>query len=185
MDYVIVPGVGNSGDAHWQTRWEADWGRQATRIAPASWDEPEVGNWCDALAAAVARMSPPTVLVAHSLGCLAVTEWLTRYAPAVAGAFLVAPPDPRGAAFPAGAAPSFVSLTPRPLPVPAVAIVSADDPYCAPAAAYGLAAEWDVPVIAIGALGHVNSDSGLGDWPAGRDLLTAFTAGLRPAPRAV
>ena len=27
-----------------------------------------------------------------------------------------------------------------------------------------------------GALGHISADSGLGDWPQGRDLLTAFVA---------
>jgi uncharacterized protein len=182
MDYVIVPGIGNSGDAHWQTLWEAGWGPRATRIAPVSWDAPDLEDWCGALSAAATRSGPQTVLVAHSLGCLAVTEWLTRAPRAVLGAFLVAPPDPQGAAFPAQAAPSFLTLTPRPLTVPAVAVISEDDPYCAPAAAYQLAGQWEVPVVAIGAFGHVNADSGVGDWRTGHDLLTAFTAGLGPLP---
>jgi predicted alpha/beta hydrolase family esterase len=33
-------------------------------------------------------------------------------------------------------------------------------------------------LIVLGALGHVNASSGLGDWPQGRALLDAFSAGL-------
>lgn len=33
-------------------------------------------------------------------------------------------------------------------------------------------------LIEVGPLGHVNSDSDLGAWPAGQELLTRFTASL-------
>jgi len=33
-------------------------------------------------------------------------------------------------------------------------------------------------LIELGPLGHVNSDSDLGDWPAGQALLAGFTASL-------
>jgi uncharacterized protein len=178
MKFVVVPGIDGSGDQHWQSRWEADWGSRATRIAPASWAAPELEDWCDAIAAAVIRSGPGSVVVAHSLGCLAVTEWLTRSAPAVRGVFLVAPPDRDGPAFPQ-AAPSFLDLTPGLLSVPGLVIASEDDPYCTPAAAERLAGQWGVPRISIGAHGHLNTASGLGSWRTGRDLLTAFTAGLR------
>ena len=35
-------------------------------------------------------------------------------------------------------------------------------------------------VVRVGALGHVNVASGVGAWPAGRELLRAFEDGLRP-----
>jgi predicted alpha/beta hydrolase family esterase len=178
MDFVIVPGIDNSGDLHWQSLWEEHWGPRATRIEPASWTEPDLDDWCAAITAAAGQRGPDTVLVTHSLGGLAATEWLVRTGSRVRGAFLVAPPDTGAPAFPR-AAPSFRAAIPARLPVPAVVIASADDPYCSAGAAVRLASAWDVPLISAGARGHLNTASGIGDWQAGRDLLTAFTAGLR------
>jgi predicted alpha/beta hydrolase family esterase len=178
MDFVIVPGIDNSGEQHWQTRWEEDWGPRAGRIDPASWTVPDLDDWCAAITAAIGQHGPDTVLVTHSLGCLAAAEWLVRHGSGVRGAFLVAPPDAGAPAFPQ-AAPSFRAAIPARLPVAAVVIASDDDPYCTPAAAARLAGAWKVPLVSAGARGHLNTASGIGDWQAGRDLLTAFTAGLR------
>ena len=41
-----------------------------------------------------------------------------------------------------------------------------------------MAGEWQVPLITTGRHGHLNSDSALGTWPLGQNLLTAFKAGL-------
>ena len=40
MAFVIVPGIGGSGEAHWQSLWEQSWGDEAIRIEPPSWNEP-------------------------------------------------------------------------------------------------------------------------------------------------
>ena len=45
------------------------------RISPASWDEPELDDWLEAITRVT---TPDSVLVAHSLGCLAVANWLVR-----------------------------------------------------------------------------------------------------------
>ncbi|RXZ41520.1 RBBP9/YdeN family alpha/beta hydrolase, partial [Agromyces binzhouensis] len=63
---VIVPGIGGSGPLHWQSRWEAAL-PGVLRIAPASWDEPEVADWVAAIDRAVAASPTPPLLVAHSL----------------------------------------------------------------------------------------------------------------------
>ncbi|MEG9472588.1 MAG: alpha/beta hydrolase [Sphingomonas sanguinis] len=34
-------------------------------------------------------------------------------------------------------------------------------------------------MVEVGALGHINGASGLGSWPEGRRLLTAFRSGTR------
>jgi uncharacterized protein len=67
------------------------------------------------------------------------------------------------------------------LSVPGLLVSGDDDPYCSPEVAEDLAAIWGVPRIGVGPFGHLNSASGLGRWGTGRDLLTAFTAGLGPA----
>lgn len=198
---MIVPGIWNSGPDHWQSVWEREQQdehdehgqhdqhdhhpqRAAVRIAPTSWSDPDPDDWHDAISTAVASCTEPPVLIAHSLGVLAVADWLatTADAPAlVAGAFLVAPPDPLGDAFPAEAS-GFVA--PRPVPpgqqVPTRLVVSDDDPYCSAERAVVFADAMGADVVRVGALGHVNVASGVGAWSAGRELLRAFEDGLRP-----
>lgn len=193
---MIVPGIWNSGPDHWQSIWERQeqqeprrQGRQqrraTVRIAPTSWSHPDPDDWRDAVSAAVSACTEPPLLVAHSLGVLAVADWLaTTEDPRtlVAGAFLVAPPDPLGDAFPAEAA-GFVA--PRPVPpaqqVPTRLVVSDDDPYCSADRAVAFAGAMGADVVRVGPLGHVNVGSGVGSWRAGREILRVFEDGLRPS----
>ncbi|WP_089103582.1 RBBP9/YdeN family alpha/beta hydrolase [Streptomyces hyaluromycini] len=176
--YVIIPGIDGSDERHWQSRWEQAWGDAAVRIAPASWNRPELRDWVAAVQAAydvaVARdggVDGRVALVAHSLGCWAAAEWLARARPRAVPAFLAAPPDPRGPAFPGAAAPTFLELSARPLPGPALVVASENDPYADATASAALASGWRAPWRSVGAHGHLNSASGLGDWPVGRELL--------------
>ncbi|MGK2876768.1 MAG: RBBP9/YdeN family alpha/beta hydrolase [Nocardioides sp.] len=74
MPLVIVPGIYDSGPAHWQSYWEADH-PDARRISPGSFDRPDLHDWVEAIADAIASCGTAPVLVAHSLGCLVVLEW--------------------------------------------------------------------------------------------------------------
>jgi predicted alpha/beta hydrolase family esterase len=184
LRYLLIPGINGSGPDHWQTPWELALGDAAARIAPGSWDEPveedwiaAVGRGIDALTSSAA--SPErVVLVAHSLGCIAAGSRLVRGPrdERVAGAFLVAPPDREEPSVP-GPAAAF-ALPTVPLRVPALVVASQDDPYLSPRRAAWLADAWGAGLVDAGAVGHINDESGLGDWPAGRALLTAFVAGL-------
>ncbi|MGD3108717.1 RBBP9/YdeN family alpha/beta hydrolase [Streptomyces sp. YGL11-2] len=177
--YVIIPGIDGSDGQHWQTLWERQWGTSAVRISPASWSTPELEDWGDAVGAAydeARRLGDRVVLVAHSLGCWAVSTWLdANPSSPVAGAFLAAPPDPHGPAFPRQAAASFTTVSAQPLPCPALVVGSLDDPYCTPEAATDLAARWAAQWHVTGPHGHLNSASGLGPWPDGRKLLDSLT----------
>lgn len=55
---VIVPGIGNSGPDHWQSHWETAF-PGAARIAPASWEAPDLADWTAALDTAVANAGAP------------------------------------------------------------------------------------------------------------------------------
>lgn len=175
---VVVPGIGGSGEAHWQTLWEASDPR-FVRFAPSSWDAPDLEDWLAALDRAVAASSEPPVLVAHSLGCLLLAHWWGRGAGAARGAFLVATPDPDGPAFPVAEAASFRDPPEAKAPFPVLMIASADDPYGTPAHAVAWARTWGARLIDIGAAGHINAASGLGDWPRGKTLLSDFLASLQ------
>ncbi|MBW8481396.1 RBBP9/YdeN family alpha/beta hydrolase [Actinomadura parmotrematis] len=173
--YVMVPGIGGSDERHWQVSWEREWGAAAVRIAPASWSAPDLDDWVAAVQTAydkAAGQGGRVVLVAHSLGCWATAAWLARNPSAqVDGAFLVAPPDSDSTAFPREEAATFVDLAAEPLPCRVLVVASTDDPYCTPEKAADLAARWGARLRLVGARGHLNSASGLGAWPQGRELL--------------
>ena len=184
MHFIIIPGLDGSDDNHWQSRWESGWLHGATRIAPASWTHPDLDDWTAAIDSAVRRHpDDDVVLITHSLGCLAAAHWLTTASHTVRGVFLVAPPDQLAPTFPTALIPAFASIDPAPLGLPAVLIASEDDPYCTVEAADRLATAWAVPLITTGRHGHLNSDSDLGEWPVGRQLLTTFLEPFRVEDR--
>lgn len=173
---IILPGLGNSGPDHWQSLWQAR-DPASRRFAPTDWDRPMLDDWLRALDAAVAAVPGPPLLIAHSLACLLVAHWAARPAAMpVRGAFLVAPPDPDGPAFPPETA-SFRSPPASALPFPTLVVASADDPFGSAESARRRAASWGAGFVVAGALGHINSASGIGDWPQGAALLEAFRAG--------
>jgi predicted alpha/beta hydrolase family esterase len=90
---------------------------------------------------------------------------------------LVAPPDLEDPHFPADAR-RFGELTAAPLRVPGLLLHSSDDPYATPAGSERMAADWGVPALELGPLGHINAESELGGWAEGWRLVTAFRAGL-------
>lgn len=169
---ITLPGIGGSGGDHWQTLWEATDGR-FHRFAPSSWDEPELDDWITALDRAVAESSAPPVLVAHSLACLLVAHWQARSLRAVAGAMLVAVPDPDGPAFPA-AARSFARPPQTRFRFPSFIVASANDPYSTTDHARIRAEQWGSRLVEAGERGHINAASGVRAWPTGRTLLAEF-----------
>ena len=175
-DIVILPGIGGSGELHWQTRWEKTnpWCR---RFQPTDWNQPELSDWISALDRAVGAASKPPLLVAHSLACLLVAHWQQISTAAVAGAFLVAVPNPQSEAFPAEAT-SFANPPLSKFRFPSLVIASANDPYGTIEHARERASQWGSGIVEVGELGHVNEASGLGDWPQGKALLVAFAAGV-------
>ncbi|MDN3919221.1 RBBP9/YdeN family alpha/beta hydrolase [Roseateles violae] len=167
---LLLPGWLNSDPAHWQSRWERLFGYQ--RVEQADWQWPRRGDWMARLEEVLLADPRPALLVAHSLGCQLVASWAehTRHAERVAGALLVAPPDTERTDTP----PQLHNWRPirrSRLPFPSIAVVSGDDPFCAPERATQMAADWGAQLLLAGPRGHLNSESGLGDWPEGQALL--------------
>ncbi|RDU96932.1 RBBP9/YdeN family alpha/beta hydrolase [Trinickia dinghuensis] len=174
----VLPGYGNSGPGHWQTRWEA-LDASFVRVAMPDWDRPVREAWCETLdRTVVSELTGPLRFAAHSLGCLTLAHWALRIAGAaqidkIAGALLVAPPDPSGPGFPRDAA-GYGDLALAPLPFPSIVVASSDDPYGSLAFAERCARAWGSRLVEIGPRGHINADSGLGDWEEGRRHLASF-----------
>ena len=175
VEIITVPGIGGSGELHWQSRWEAANPRWR-RLQPRDWDHPELDDWIAALDRAVAAAEKPPLLVAHSLGCLLVAHWQRISSAKVAGAFLVAVPNPEAPAFPVEAA-SFTDPPRTGFRFPSLIVASANDPYGAVEYARASASQWGGGFVEVGELGHINEASKLDDWPQGKTLLTAFAAG--------
>ena len=172
--FIVLPGIYNSGPTHWQTLWEQD--PAFVRFAPSDWDAPTRADWAAALEAAVVASPEPPVLVAHSLACLLVPIWAAGSAAPVAGAMLVAPVDPAAEAFPEEAR-EFAEFPREPLPFPSLVVGSMDDHYADVEWVRGFAADLGSELVVAGALGHINADSGLGDWPQGREFLAGLGGG--------
>lgn len=175
-DILIVPGLGGSGPGHWQTRWE---GRLSTahRLEGVDFDHPTPEAYRAALRGAVAAASKSMVLVAHSLGVLAVVHAAPDLAGTVRGAYLVAPPDAERPDMPPGV-PAFAPIPSDPLPFPSVLAASADDPWCTPDRAADFAAAWGSAFVEAGTAGHINVESGHGPWPEGLMSFAGFLSKL-------
>lgn len=160
---LIVPGLNNSGPEHWQTRWEA-LHPAFERIEQWHWDRPDLDVWSAQVGHTLRRSARPAILVAHSFGCLASVHRAAAGAPNLAGALLVAPANPHKFAIDRELA------TARP-GIPTIVVGSADDPWLPLDGARFWARQWGSTFVDAGPLGHVNADSGLGDWPFGLTLL--------------
>lgn len=166
---LILPGLGNSGPQHWQTLWE-----QAhpdfVRVEQKSWDHPVCADWVAAIEDAVRRAGPEAVLVAHSLACLAVAHWASADHSPIKAAMLVAVPNSQRESFPKEAQ-GFAETPTARFDFPSLVVASTDDPYGSAENAERLARAWGSDYCCIGAYGHINASSGLGDWPEGFALL--------------
>ena len=174
INVFILPGWQGSGPQHWQSLWQDQAGFQ--RVEQHDWLAPLRGDWIARLEDMVLAADAPVVLVAHSLGCMLVASWAahSRHAHRVKAALLVAPADVEQEAL----RPMLASWSPIPrqtLPFKSTLVASQDDPYCSFERARGFAAAWGSRLVDAGAAGHINADSGLGDWPRGQALLKELT----------
>ncbi len=191
---LIVPGLHSSGAGHWQTEWE----RRlpcSHRIALTDWSTPDLNAWIHAIETAIADFAP-THIVAHSFGTLASAVVAAQSKNSVPGntgkiknieklrgVFFVAPADPD----------KFDvrhRLPASNLPVRGVLFGSLSDPWLSWSGAQALGKQWGLQVECAGDVGHINVQSGHGEWHEGwqslHDLIalssTSALSSSVPAP---
>jgi predicted alpha/beta hydrolase family esterase len=172
LEVLILPGINGSGPQHWQTYWEKA-NPEYRRVVERDWTHPVCDEWMQPLENAVKTFGPGTVLVAHSLACLQVAHWAQQTTLRIRGAFLVAPPDPENPNFPDTVS-GFSPAPLRKLPFPSMLVASSNDPYGDLGFSLRLAEAWGSKFVNIGPAGHINADSGLGDWLEGYQLFRSF-----------
>ena len=174
---LTVPGLDGSGPEHWQTLWERRLSR-CERVQMGDWAYPQRSKWIRRLDQEI-RSSPAAVLIAaHSLGCLAVAwwakeRWSLSYQDRVIGALLVAPPDVERADARERMG-SFSPMPREPLPFPSLLVASRNDSFANFETCARIAAMWGSQLIDVGAIGHINAESGIGEWAEGARLLASL-----------
>ncbi|HEX6703713.1 MAG TPA: alpha/beta hydrolase [Albitalea sp.] len=166
---LIVPGLHDSGPAHWQS-WLQGLHRDACRVRQRDWSDPDLDRWSARIDTTLAHAGEgPFVAAAHSFGCLALAHHLAQRpdSPIVA-ALLVAPADPArfGIAERLGA---------RRLERSTTVVTSDTDPWMRAAEARRWAARWGSHVVNLGDAGHINVESGFGPLP----LAARWVDGMR------
>ena len=167
--YLIVPGWQGSADAHWQSHWHRSLPNSA-RVEQADWLNPDRNTWVAELQRSIASDPRPTILIAHSLGCITVAHWAAQ-APVellgrVQGALLVAPADVQRSNCPA-ALQNFAPIPQQPLPFPSQLVGSDNDAAASAARAIELARDWGSDVTILSGAGHINVQSGHQRWEQG------------------
>jgi len=168
--YLIVPGLGNSGQEHWQTYFQKS-GKDFYRIDQEEWDAPTCEEWISTIDQNVIEFDLSNIiLIGHSLGCTAIAHWAKKYKRKIKGALLVAPSDLEAPqyTFPA------VGFTPIPLEklnFKTIVVASSNDIWVSLERASYFASNWGSEFINIGRAGHINSASGYGNWDEGMSIL--------------
>ncbi len=182
-DILIVPGYTNSGEDHWQTRWENKFST-ARRVNQTDWHKPVVEEWTENMVSAVDSADKPVVVLAHSLGCQTFVQALQKMSSEsrrkISGAFIVAPPDVENPSIRPKHLMTFGPYPRDPLPCPSILIASRNDQFCSYDIAGDMANAWGSRLIDAGESGHLNGDSGHGPWPEGLMVFAEFMAGLKP-----
>ncbi len=170
QNVLTLPGWQNSGPEHWQSRWEITHGYR--RVDQHDWMHPKRGDWTTRLEDVLLGCDEPAVLVAHSLGCLLTAAWAShsKNTDRVKAALLVAPGDAEREEM-RPVLPTWSPISMDRLPFPSVLVGSRNDPYCSFERAQALAMAWGSRFVDLGDAGHINADSGLGDWPQGHAVL--------------
>jgi len=162
ISIIIVPGWRDSGPGHWQSLW-AERLPNARRVVQDDWITPTRTAWVGQLEKTVLAAPNPVVIVAHShMGPEAAAR--------VCGALLVAPTDPERRAILS----DFAPLPYAALPYRSIVVASSNDPFCPIRLAGAYARAWGSEFVRMQNAGHINIDSGHGEWPLGWALLQSL-----------
>ncbi len=167
---VIVPGWRDSAPGHWQSLW-AERLPGAVRVHQDDWMSPLRRPWVQSLTQTILSQSGPVVVVAHSLGCIATMHLPAEAVARIRGALLVAPADPERRAVLS----DFAPVPARKLPYRNILVASSNDPYCPIRLAGAYARGWGSEFVRLQDCGHINLESGHGEWPLGLALLQSLT----------
>ena len=180
---LIVPGLRDHVEAHWQTLLAAQLPHVRT-VPPMGREDLDCAKRVQAIETAMAAIAGPVVLVAHSGGCVMVAHWAhtSAHAHRVVGALLATPPDfdrPMPEGYPtldALQASGWLPVPRKSLPFRSLVATSDNDPLATRERVLALAKDWGSETVDLGAVGHLNPASGYGKWPMADVLIKQLMA---------
>lgn len=171
--YILVPGYTNSGPEHWQSFMERKYSN-VVRVQQEDWNTPS-SAWVDRLSQVIEETHGDMVLLGHSCGAVAITQWAaTHSCSRVRALILVAPAD-------VDAETAIAPIRPqRPLPsehlgFSSLLIYSDNDEHLSETRARSLAEMWGCETRLFRAAGHIHTAAGYGEWQDGERIFQAFT----------
>ncbi|MDR7210024.1 alpha/beta hydrolase [Flavobacterium piscis] len=168
---LLLPGLGNSGEKHWQTFWHNKF-ENSIRVVQDNWDEPVLEEWLERLNQEILKLTGPTILVAHSLAVSLVLHWAaSNNNKNIVGALLVAPADVDSPQHTPECIRNFSPMPIYKLPFPSIVVASENDPYASFERKEYFARIWGSDFVNVGQKGHINSDSDLKYWDEGQLIL--------------
>ena len=174
VNYFIVPGLGNSGEDHWQSHLERS-ENNFVRINQKDWETPDCEDWIETIDQAVSKVDLDTVvLVGHSLGCSAIVHWAKRFNRKIKGAVLVAPSDVETEKYASFVTTGFNPAPKEKLNFKTILVASSDDEWVSLERARYFAECWGSEFINIGEAGHINMASGYGEWKEGERIIKSL-----------
>ncbi|MGR4869309.1 RBBP9/YdeN family alpha/beta hydrolase [Variovorax sp. LARHSF232] len=178
---LIVPGLRDHVDAHWQTLLAARLPRVRT-VPPMGREDLD----CAARVAAIEReaqaIEGPLLIVAHSGGVVMAVHWARQTQRKVLGALLATPPDferPMPDGYPTVAQLDVSGWLPVPrerLPFASIVAASRNDPLGQYERITDMAGNWGSLLVDLGEVGHLNPASGFGPWPRAEQLIADVAA---------
>lgn len=182
---VIVPGLRDHVDEHWQTLLQAKLAqtRKVVSVPPLREDGLNCAARVEAIEQTVQAVDGPIIFVAHSGGVIMLLHWARKYRHAVKGALLAAPPDfetPLPAGYPkleTLQAHGWLPVPAKRLPFASLVAASTNDPLASYASVEAMAKQWGSTLVNVGAVGHLNPASGFGEWPRAEQLLQQIDNG--------
>ncbi len=163
---LLVPGLHNSGPDHWQSRWHQQF-PQWQRMLGLPWDKPDLTVWSAKLASKLRSRRSRVHLVAHSFGALTAIAAARLQPDKVSSILIVAPADPARFGIPDEALAGSIKVS-------AQLIASRNDPWMNFERAEYWSRQWQVPLFDAGEVGHINAQSGHGEWSQGLNLLNTL-----------
>lgn len=167
---LIVPGLRDHVDTHWQTLLAAGLPRART-VPPMGREDLDCARKVAAIEREAQAIDGPLIIVAHSGGVVMTVHWARQTRRKVLGALLATPPDfeaPMPAGYPtldALRGGGWLPLPREPLPFASIVAASRNDPLAAYDSVARMAADWHSTLVDLGEAGHLNPASGYGPWP--------------------
>lgn len=178
---LIVPGLRDHVDAHWQTLLARRLPRVRT-VPPMGRGDLDCAARVQAIEREARAVTGPMVVVAHSGGVVMLAHWARHTRLPVRGALLAVPPDfeqPMPEGYPALAELQAGGWLPVPrtaLPFPSIVAASRNDPLARYERVAELARDWGSRLVDLGEVGHLNPASGYGAWPRAEAFIAELAA---------